>query len=145
MVTSLSEYGASPGRGISVAAPDGTLEPLWIPSRMDALLAEHESDAPLAVAGAAANRGRFRDCFDRVVQLSAPRPVLLERVARRTANPFGHCAADRARIAAGTDARRAAAAGLRGRRIDTRRPLADVVDALEVLARARSTRQRRPE
>ncbi len=129
-----------------VRQADGTLEPLWIRSRIDALLAGHEtSGEPLVIAGTVANQGAFRDRLDRVVLLSAPLPVLLERVARRTDNPFGRSPAERDRIIADTleiEPRLRAAADVE---IDTRRPPNEVVEELIALARARSTRQRRQE
>ncbi|GAA2549049.1 AAA family ATPase [Winogradskya consettensis] len=71
--------------------PDGT----WDEPRMTALLA---GPGDVAVSGTAENQGRFYDRFDEVVLLSAPLEVLLERVARRTNNPYGRTAAQRAEI-----------------------------------------------
>ena len=62
--------------------PDGT----WDEDRMAALLAA----APdVVVSGTVSNQGRFYDRFEHVVLLSAPVDVLLERVRRRTNNPYG--------------------------------------------------------
>ncbi len=69
---------------------------VWDEPRMAALLAAHDT---VAVAGTAENQGRFYDRFAEVVYLYAPLPVLLERVARRTNNPYGRAAAQRAEIA----------------------------------------------
>lgn len=127
----------------NVPQADGRLEPLWVPLRMDALLAEHEATGePLVIAGTVANQGLFRHRFDRVVLLSAPLATLLDRVARRAGNPFGRTAAEQDRIAADTrsvEPRLRATADIE---IDTRRPLSEVADRLEALARARSARPR---
>ena len=103
-------------------------EPLWDDALMTALL-DTPQPGHLFLAGCVANQGRFHPRFDAVVLLTAPLDVLLERVGAR-ANPFGRTAADRARIAADTAEvepllRRGATAV-----VDTRRPLAEVVDAV---------------
>lgn len=72
--------------------PDGT----WDEPRMAALLDGH---AAVLVSGTVANQGRFYPRFEHVVLLSAPLPVLLERVTTRAGNPYGRTAAQRAEIA----------------------------------------------
>lgn len=67
----------------------------WDEARMTALLA---TSTHVLVSGTVDNQGHFYDRFDQVVLLSAPVEVLLERVARRTDNPYGRSAADRAEI-----------------------------------------------
>ena len=62
--------------------PDGT----WDEERMQQLLA---SNSDVVVSGTVENQGRFYDRFEHVVLLSAPLPVLVERVSRRTNNPYG--------------------------------------------------------
>jgi adenylate kinase family enzyme len=76
--------------------PDGT----WDGPRMAALLAER---AEVVVSGTVPNQGRFYECFDHVVLLSAPLDVLLDRVARRTNNPYGRTAEHRAQIELSVD------------------------------------------
>jgi dephospho-CoA kinase len=71
--------------------PDG----LWDEGRMASLLAERTD---LVVSGTVANQGRFYDRFEYVILLSAPVGVLLERVARRSNNPYGKTAEHRADI-----------------------------------------------
>jgi shikimate kinase len=73
-------------------SPDGT----WDEPRMAALLAER---GKVVVSGTVSNQGRFYDRFDQVVLLSAPLDVLLDRVARRSNNPYGKTAEQRAEIA----------------------------------------------
>jgi len=109
-------------------------ERLWRAAPMEALLAEH-AGATLVVSGTVPNQGRFYDRFDAVVLLSAPLEVLLERVRTRETNDFGKRDAERARIvsdhAAVEPLLRAGATA----EIDTRRPLHEVADELEGIAR----------
>jgi hypothetical protein len=59
------------------------------------LLAER---AEVVVSGTVPNQGRFYERFDLVALLSAPLELLLDRVARRTNNPYGRTAEHRAQI-----------------------------------------------
>nr|WP_246580714.1 AAA family ATPase [Deinococcus aestuarii] len=76
-----------------------TAEPDWIwrEDRMSDLLASPR-DQPLFVSGCKTNQGKFYDRFEHVVLLSAPPEVMLERIARRTNNPYGKSPEDRRRI-----------------------------------------------
>jgi shikimate kinase len=108
-------------------------EQLWREDRMDALLAGKPSGS-LFVAGCASNQGRFYDRFDAVVLLSVPVEVLLERLASRDTSDFGKDPADRARILqdlAEVEPRLRATATAE---LVTRRPVGEVVDAIEELA-----------
>jgi shikimate kinase len=106
--------------------PDGT----WDEDRMAELLARHQD---LVVSGTVDNQGSFYDRFEHVVLLSAPLPVLLERVTRRTGNPYGRTAEQRAEIAHYLETvepllRRGAPVEL-----DGRRPPSELADAVEEL------------
>jgi shikimate kinase len=106
--------------------PDGT----WDEERMQHLLA---SNSDVVVSGTVENQGRFYDCFEHVVLLSAPLPVLVERVAGRTNNPYGKTPEQRAEIAqyVGTVEpllRRGATLEL-----DGQRPLSELADVIEDL------------
>jgi shikimate kinase len=106
--------------------PDGS----WDEPRMRALLA---STPDVVVSGAVDNQGRFYDRFEHVILLSAPLPVLLERVRGRVDNPYGSTAAHRAEIAGYVATvepllRRGATAEL-----DGRRPPAELADRIEAL------------
>jgi dephospho-CoA kinase len=70
---------------------------LWREDRVGDLL-QREGDTPLFVSGTVSNQGRFYAQFDAVVLLSAPAEVLLERIARRTTNPYGKSGEERALI-----------------------------------------------
>lgn len=71
-----------------VRSADGSVDHRWDEDRVDALLAGHGAGS-LVVSGCVSNQGRFYDRFDAVVLLSAPREVLLERLAERSTNDFG--------------------------------------------------------
>lgn len=66
-------------------------EPLWHEDRIGTLLDSVADDSPelLFVQGTVRNQKAFRARFDHVVLLSAPREVIVERLATRTNNPFG--------------------------------------------------------
>ncbi|MGW7532080.1 AAA family ATPase [Amycolatopsis sp. NPDC054798] len=63
-----------------------TSDGLWREDRIDALLSE---PGPLFVSGTVSNQVRFYPRFTQIVLLSAPREVLIERLATRTGNPYG--------------------------------------------------------
>ncbi|MET0938129.1 MAG: AAA family ATPase [Gaiellaceae bacterium] len=121
-----------------VRQPDGSVEPLWNEMRIDALLNEH-SDGALFIVGTVANQGRFYPKFDAVVLLSAPLDVILERVANRESNPFGKTDAEREKIADDLAAFEPLLRAGATVEIDTRRPLGEVVDELESIARQAET------
>ena len=122
----------------NVPLPDGSVEPLWNEERIDALLREH-TDGALFIVGTVANQGRFYPRFDAIVLLSAPLDVILERVATRETNPYGRTATEREKIAADLLAFEPLLRAGATAEIDTRRPLGEVVDELESLARQTAT------
>lgn len=118
-----------------VPTPDGPgTERLWREDRIDALLREHGEGA-LFVSGCVANQVKFYPRFDAVVLLTAPADVLLDRLATRETNDYGKAAAERKVIlndlATVEPLLRAGATA----EVDTRVPLAEVVDLLERIAR----------
>jgi uridine kinase len=65
-------------------------EQLWREDRISALLASVDpAGGVLFVQGTTRNQGQFYRCFDRVVLLSAPAEVLVERLMTRTTNSYG--------------------------------------------------------
>ncbi|TME21669.1 MAG: ATP-binding protein [Chloroflexi bacterium] len=72
---------------VSVQSDPGT-ERLWREDRMQALLSATDADL-IFVSGTCRNQVRFYPQFDRIVLLSAPPAVLVERLAMRTNNPYG--------------------------------------------------------
>ena len=106
--------------------PSGT----WDEQRMHQLLA---ANPDVIVAGTVENQGLFYDRFEHVVLLSAPLQVLVERVSRRTNNPYGKTPAQRAEIARYVDIvepllRRGATLEL-----DGQRPASELADVIEDL------------
>jgi dephospho-CoA kinase len=108
-------------------------ERLWDEDRMEALLDEHE-EGVLFISGAADNQGAFYPRFDAVVLLSARAEVILERIARRESNDFGKTDAERELILSDLATFEPLLRGGATAEIDTRAPLAEVVDALERIA-----------
>lgn len=80
-----------------IEAAHGEWDWVWREDRIGKLLA-NEEDPDLFVAGCKSNQGRFRHRFDHIVLLTAPVPVILDRLATRTTNNYGKSAADLARI-----------------------------------------------
>ena len=106
--------------------PDGT----WDEHRMGALL---DQQATVVVSGTADNQGRFYGRFHHVVLLSAPFPVLIDRVGNRSNNPYGKTAEQRADIERYVREvepllRRGATVTL-----DGRRPVSELADVVEQL------------
>src|SRR5205823_1878681 len=61
---------------------------VWREERIEALLLTEDAEV-LFVSGCRSNQGAFYHRFDHVVLLSAPAPVMLERLATRINNPYG--------------------------------------------------------
>ncbi|MEU7449161.1 AAA family ATPase [Streptomyces diastaticus] len=112
--------------------PDGAgVEPQWREDRIDALITEHEiSGEPLFIAGTVWNQGRFYPRFDEIVLFSAPLEVMLERIANRDTNPFGKTTEQRDQVVADTAEVEPLLRSSATVEIDTRKPLAEVVDQL---------------
>jgi dephospho-CoA kinase len=81
---------------------DGKLERQWREDKVQALL-EQDFNAALFVSGCESNQGKFYPHFGCVVLLSAPLEVLLERVVKRTNNPYGKHAEEREEIIHNTE------------------------------------------
>jgi dephospho-CoA kinase len=112
---------------------DGSPDWIWREEAIDSLLDTYEH-GQLFVAGCKTNQGKFYPRFDHVVLLSAPAEVILERVARRTSNPYGKSdqeIQEILRYVKEIEPRLRATATLE---IDATAPLFDIVDQLERLA-----------
>lgn len=70
---------------------------VWREDKMLHLLTSPQQTA-LFVCGCKTNQGKFYAHFDHVVLLRAPLEVMLERVARRTNNPYGKRREEREQI-----------------------------------------------
>ena len=113
------------GRAGLAAGPDW----VWREDRIGRLLATEDADA-LFVSGCKSNQGRFYGQFDHIVLLSAPAPVLIERLATRTTNPYGKEPAELAEVLGYLETvepllRRSATL-----EVDTRAPVDQVVAAI---------------
>ena len=85
--------GAGSDRSRPVEEPDW----VWREDRIRRLLATEDTDV-LFVSGCKSNQGMFYAHFDHVVLLSAPVPLLMQRLATRTTNPYGKHPDELARI-----------------------------------------------
>jgi shikimate kinase len=54
----------------------------------------------LYISGCSPNQGKFYPQFDHIVLLTAPADVIVERLAKRTNNPFGKRSDEIARVVA---------------------------------------------
>ncbi len=70
---------------------------IWREDRLTQLLDEDDPRS-LFISGCKTNQGTFHHRFDHIVLLTAPTPVILDRLATRTTNRYGRSAAERARI-----------------------------------------------
>jgi thymidylate kinase len=77
---------------------------------------------------------KFYDRFDAVVLLSAPAEVMLERIARRTTNPYGKTSAERELILHDLSTVEPLLRAGCSHELDAGRPLDDVVDDLIAIA-----------
>jgi shikimate kinase len=108
---------------------------VWDEQRMAALLAEY---AEVVVSGTVDNQGRFYDCFDQVVLLSAPLSTLLSRVASRSNNSYGKTPAQQAEIERYSQEVEPLLRGGATVELDGRRPAGELADAVERLLVATS-------
>ena len=125
----------------AVDTDDGWCEPLpdgrqqWREDAIGALLAAEDADV-LFVAGCEENQVAFHPRFDMIILLSAPAEVLIERLASRTANPYGKQAAELGRVLDDLQAIEPRLRKIADHEIRTMIPLADVVSAVLRLADA---------
>lgn len=97
-------------------------------------LLNRSRERPLFVQGTVANQGRFYQSFDAVVLLSAPTSVMLDRLQRRTNNPFGKTREQRLQILADIAEVEPVLREAATHEIDTTMSLTDVVDILAGIA-----------
>jgi dephospho-CoA kinase len=108
---------------------------VWREDRVDDLLAREDGEL-LFVSGCAANMSAFLPRFDRVVLLSAPADVIVERLAARAKAAYGTRPGDVARVLDNMETVEPLLRRVAGYEIDTTAPLEDVVAAVLELARA---------
>ncbi len=105
----------------------------WVEERITALL-DSDDGRSLFVGGSARNQSTFYDRFDAVVLLTAPTDVILDRVARRTANNYGKSALERAMILADLEEVEPLVRAECTHELDANRPLDEVVADLIAIA-----------
>lgn len=108
---------------------DGERDRVWREDRMRELLSRDDAGV-LFVSGTVSNQRLFYPRFDHIILLSAPTPLILERLATRTNNPYGKDPSEVARVLDHIEwveplLRRSATGEL-----DTSAPLERVVDAV---------------
>lgn len=107
---------------------------IWRESLIAELL-DRERDVPLIVSGTVSNQGRYYPRFDAVVLLSAPTDVILRRLESRTTNDYGKSAEERALILGHIAEVEPLLRATCTHELDGSRPLAEVVDELDRIAR----------
>ncbi len=123
-----SELVRLPGApGISAAAPG--YDWVWREDRVHELLSTEDAGV-LFVSGCAPNQGQFYPRFDQVVLLSAPLPLLLERLATRTTNTYGKDPAEVAMVIHNTRAVEPRLRRSASLEVDTSAPIAQVLETL---------------
>ena len=114
---------------------DGATERDWVWREDDVRALLETPRLPLFVSGCKSNQGRFYKHFDHVVLLSAPLPVMLERIAARTNNPYGKLEAEREAIIANTREIEPLLRATCSLELDTsRQSVQQIADVLEQLA-----------
>jgi shikimate kinase len=126
---------ADPGADYSPADVWRNRDWVWREARVRDLLSGH-TDGLLFVSGTAANQGELYRLLDHVILLSAPTPVIVERLSTRTNNPYGKHPDEVARVIDLIETiepliRRRATA-----EVDTSPPLEHVVDTILRLVEA---------
>jgi broad-specificity NMP kinase len=113
--------------GFSVDDEDGGRH--WDVDRISRLLATEDVDV-LFLVGSDDSQGLFYRDFDQIVLLSAPREVMVERLASRTNNPFGKRPGELAKVFADVDTYEPMMRRWATHEIDTSNPLDRVVDEI---------------
>jgi shikimate kinase len=106
---------------------------LWVEEKISTLL-DSDDGRTLLVGGGARNQAKFYDRFDAIVLLSAPAEVMLDRVARRTTNPYGKAPLERAMILADIAEIEPLLREGCTHELDASRPLTEVVSDLIAIA-----------
>lgn len=99
---------------------------VWRADRVQALLSTEDTDL-LFVSGCAPNMGQFRPQFDHIILLSAPAPVIVERLGTRTTNSYGKQPDEVARVLALHETVEPLLRKVAGHEIDTNGTLDEVV------------------
>jgi broad-specificity NMP kinase len=116
-----------------VDGPDGR-DWVWREGRMRELLATEDAEV-LFVSGTVSNQHKFYPQFDHVVLLSAPTPVIVDRLARRTNNPYGKSPEELAEVLGYIETVEPLLRGRATGEVDTSAPVEEVVERILRLVR----------
>ena len=119
------DVAAGAERAGMAAGPDW----VWRADRIGRLLATEDA-AVLFVSGCTSNQGQFYQQFDHIILLSAPTPVLIERLATRTTNPYGKDPAELAQVLGYLETVEPRLRRTATLEVDTRAPVERVVEAI---------------
>lgn len=109
----------------------------WRVDRIRDLLGTEDTEV-LFVVGTDRAQATLAAEFDHIILLSAPRAVMLERIAQRTNNPFGKTREQLAKIVSDTELYEPMIRERASHEIDTNRPLNDVIhDILTIVTAPR--------
>jgi dephospho-CoA kinase len=110
---------------------EGKPDWIWREEKITELLTSHSSGM-LFVAGCKSNQGQFYPQFDAVVLLSAPREIILKRIATRDTNNYGKNPLERQKILEHLEFVEPLLRATASVEIDASKPLSEVAD--EVVA-----------
>lgn len=119
-----------------VEEPDdlwGNRDWVWREDRIRRLLSGQDAGGDagmLFVSGCAANQGQFYPQFDYIILLSAPAPVLMERLATRTTNAYGKLPEELVRILGHIETVEPRLRRSASFEVDTSAPIEQVVDTI---------------
>ena len=102
---------------------------VWREDRIQRLLSMEEA-AVLFLSGCKSNQGTFYPQLDHVILLSAPAPVLVERLAARTENPYGKGPGELERILGQLETVEPLLRRRATLEVDTRAPVEEVVETI---------------
>jgi len=108
---------------------DGEPDWVWREDRIRRLLSTEDAEL-LFVSGTVSNQGKFYPQFDHVILLSAPAPVIIERLAARTNNPYGKRPDELAQILGHLQTVEPLLRRRASLEVDTRVPVDQVVEAI---------------
>ena len=108
---------------------DGEPDWVWREDRIRRLLSTEDAEL-LFVSGTVSNQGKFFPQFDHVILLSAPAPVIIERLPARTNNPYGKHPDELAQILGHLQTVEPLLRRRASLEVDTRVPVDQVVEAI---------------
>jgi hypothetical protein len=111
-------------------SPESPVEPgrdwVWREDRIQTLLSTEDADV-LFISGCAPNMAKFYSQFDRIILLSAPAELIIDRLATRTTNAYGKRPEQVARVLGLLQTIEPALRRVAGHEVDTSLPLDQVL------------------